>query len=131
MFLGGGGGSLQARHPSTLHGPNVGSVRPYSQEIPVQGCLAHEEGHPLGPYSTPIYRPTVVLPGRGGLVMSEVPQYPPRPERAPRPVSIRVEEWLQCDEIEVMPRRYVASRPPSDMPSTPAALASPLTSAED
>jgi len=30
-----------------------------------------------------------------------------------------------------MPRRYVASRPPSDMPSTPAALASPLATAED
>ena len=61
--------------------------------------------------------------------MSEVPLNPPRPERAPRPVSIRVEEWLRCDYIEEMPRRYVSSRPPSDMPSTPAALASPLAAA--
>ena len=62
--------------------------------------------------------------------MSEVPLYPPRPERAPRPVSSRVEEWLQYHYLEGMPRRYVASRPPSDMSSTPAALDSPLTSAE-
>ena len=30
-----------------------------------------------------------------------------------------------------IPSRYVASRPPRDMPAIPAALASPLTSAED
>ena len=63
--------------------------------------------------------------------MSEVPLYPPRPERVPRKVLLRVEEWLKCHYLEAMPRRHVASRPPSDMPSTPAALASPLTSAED
>ena len=61
--------------------------------------------------------------------MSEAPLYPLRPERAPRPVLLRVEEWLQCHYLEAMPRSYVASRPPSDMPSTPAALASPLASA--
>ena len=62
--------------------------------------------------------------------MSEVPLYPPRPKRAPQPESLRVEKWLQCHYLEAMPRRYVASRPPSDMPSTPAALASPLATAE-
>ena len=46
--------------------------------------------------------------------MSEVPLYPPRPERA-----------------ATVPCGHVASRPPSDMPSTPAALASPLAAAAD
>ena len=96
----------------------------------LQDYLPNHETHPLGPYSAPVYSPTVVLAGRGRLVMSEVPLYPRRPERAPRPVSLRVEGWRQCHYLEVMPRRYVASRPPSDMP-TPAALASPLASAED
>ena len=63
--------------------------------------------------------------------MSEVPLCPPRPECAPRLEPLRVEEWLQCHHLDVMPRRYVASRPPSDMPSTPAALASPLAAAAD
>jgi len=43
-------------------------------------------------------------------------------------VWVRVEEWLQYHYLEAMPRRHVAWRPPSDMPSTPAALASPLAS---
>ena len=55
--------------------------------------------------------------------------YPPRPESAPRPVSLRLEEWLRCHYLEVMLRRHVASRPPRDMPSTPAALDSPLAAA--
>ena len=45
--------------------------------------------------------------------MSEVPLYPPRPKRA-----------------GTVPCGHVASRPPSDMPSTPAQLALPLTSAK-
>ena len=69
--------------------------------------------------------------GKGGvLVMSEVPLCPPLHERAPRPVALSVEEWLQSHYLEARTRRYVASRPPSDMPSTPAAPASPLASAE-
>jgi hypothetical protein len=97
----------------------------------LQDYLAHHETHPLGPYSTPIYSPRVVLAGRGGLGMSEVPLYPQRPERAPRPESSRVEEWLQCHYLEAMSRRYVVSRLLSDMRSAPAALASTLAAAED
>ena len=69
--------------------------------------------NPLGPYSTPIYSPRVVLAGMGGIVMSEVPLFPQRPKRA-----------------ATVPCGYMSSRLPSDMPSTPAALASPLASAE-
>ena len=63
------------------------------------------------------------------FLTGEVPLYLPWPERAPRLESLRVEKWRRCHYLEVMPRGYVASRPPSDMPSTPAALSSPLAAA--
>ena len=98
----------------------------------LQVFFAQKEARPLGPYTRPVYSPTVVLGEEGGrLLTSEVPLCPPRPESVPRPVSLRVDEWLQCHYLEAMPSRYVASRPPSDMPSTPAAPASPLASAVD
>jgi len=73
----------------------------------LSGCLAHKEAHPLGPYSTPIYRPAVVLAGRGGLVMSEVSLYPPRPERAPRPCRA-----VTCRRV----RRATCPLPPRRLP---------------
>ena len=79
----------------------------------------------------PLYAPYGGSWGGGRLRVSEAPLYPPRPEIAQRPEMSLVEEWLQCDYLVVMPRRYVASRPPSEMPSTPAPLDSPLASAED
>ena len=60
----------------------MGGVCPFSRVTPVLGGLAHKQAHPLGTYSEPIYRPTVVLAGREGLAMSKVPRYPPRPEHA-------------------------------------------------
>ena len=65
------------------------------------------------------------------LLVSEVPLYPLRPDRTPRPASFSVEEWLQCHYLEAIPRSYLSSCPPSDMPSTPSALVSPLASAQD
>ena len=64
----------------------MGGVCPYSRVTPVLGSLAHQQAHPLGTYSKPIYRPTMALhvAERDGNVMSEVPLNPPRPEHAPR-----------------------------------------------
>ena len=80
----------------------------------LQVCLAQKEALSPGPCS----RPTFLRwswHGRGGLVMSKVPLYPPRLERAPRPLLV---EWLHAmtsRQCPVVTRRRVrrATCPPS------------------